>query len=412
MLARRWSLLFASMLWLAACGGSGGDGTPDAGGGGGGGDGGNGDCVGGSECGKPCTSDSTCSLGYYCGPDNTCTADCRRNTDDCGAGQYCDSLGQCQEGELPPDAAVDCPNIEVETDPIIPTVQFLIDFSGSMDQNFGGIKRSQAVRNALFDEDDGVVALLQSQVRFGASLYTSFDGNEAPPCPRLTQVAPAFNNLTALRADIGGPLNDPPNAGDTPTGESIDAIAENFPDNGPNDKPLIVLATDGEPDSCTDPDPNTDPGRAATRRLSEEATQRAFEAGIELYVLSVGNDVGADHLQRVANAGVGKALDESNDPATVYIGNNQQELVDAFSEIIRSARSCEFTLAGTVTDPEGGTVSLNGELLEYETDWVIGDDGGSLELIGAACESYINATETAVIKAEFSCDSVIDIPIE
>jgi hypothetical protein len=393
MAASRWFLLAAATVALGACGGSG-NGDPPRGA----------PCQG-EECDKPCSSDSSCVLGYHCGPAQTCTAECTQNGTECGADYYCDTRGYCREGTGEPtlDGGV-CPSIRVDVEPAIPTVQLLIDHSASMDADFGGERRVDAVREALLDASDGVVVTLQSQVRFGATLYTGDDGR--PPCPTLTAVAPAFDNYENIADAIADELRLENLGEDTPTGESLLAVAASFPPEQGNDRRIIVLATDGEPDSCASPDPDAN-GLQETRRVSEEAAERVFdEFGIEVYVLSVGQEAALEHLQRVANAGVGKAFDDPNG-APVYVVNNKQELVEDLNSIIGGARECSFAINGTVTDPTGGKVTLDNTELEYGTDWdIVGDS--TLRLLGQACQDYLDANAPE-IKAEFECDSIIDI---
>lgn len=407
MTARRWfwhgALTMALGLALGACGGSNGgngNGNPDGGGNG------NGTCQG-PACGKPCTSNSSCGVGYHCTADDVCDAECTQGGTECGSGQYCDSNGFCQVGSGEVDSGI-CPSIEVRVDAVIPTVQLLIDHSGSMNVDFGNDTRVDAVREALLDAD-GVVDQLQAQVRFGATLYTGDDG--IPPCPTLTAVAPALNNLEPIDDALRDLLDVPSLGEDTPTGESLIAVAESFPAPQANDRRIIVLATDGEPDSCAEPDPEDAAGLQRTRALSEESAKRVFEEfGIEVYVLSVGQDAALSHLQRVANAGVGKAFDDP-DEATVYVANDKQQLIDAFNEIIGGARDCSFAINGTVTDPQGGKVTLDGDELDFGTDWEVINNGKTLRLLGDACTRYLNGDATDV-GAEFECDSIIDIPIE
>lgn len=408
----KWILLGALTMVLAACSGNvgGGNGNPDGGGGGGGGGGGAG-CTGPNPpamCGATCENASQCGAGTYCGSEGTCSADCTPTGDECDAGQICGADGRCRvDPSTRPDAApIDCPSVAVTTQPIIPTVQLLIDHSGSMDEGFGGTRRVFAVREALLDPDDGVVALLDDQVQFGAMLYTSHNGfDNGGTCPELpANVAPALNNYQAINDALRPLLTRETLGEDTPTGASIVAAADAFPAPGPNDKQIIVLATDGEPDTCTDPDPDVlDESRAE----SEAAAKAAHDdKNIDLFVLSVGSDVADAHLQRVANVGVGKAIDETADPATFYVANSPDELVAAFGDIIRGARECKFTVDnGRVTDASEGTVELNGEELAYPDEWDMLDET-TLEIKGDACQTYLNA-EVAQITAEFPCDAVI-----
>ncbi|HWN70189.1 MAG TPA: hypothetical protein VNM90_21265, partial [Haliangium sp.] len=200
MTARQSFLLGTLILALGACGsitGGGGDDPPAA------------PCSG-AECGKPCSSDSSCSIGYHCSSSAECTAECTQGGSECGSDRHCDSRGYCRDGEGEPrgDAGV-CPNIRVSVDPVIPTVQLLIDHSISMDTQFGDTFRVDAVREALLNADDGIVADLESQVRFGATLYTSFNGNNDPQqrgCPLLTGVGPGLDNFDEIRQAIADDL--------------------------------------------------------------------------------------------------------------------------------------------------------------------------------------------------------------
>jgi hypothetical protein len=93
------------------------------------------------------------------------------------------------------------------------------------------------------------------------------------------------------------------------------------------------------------------------------------------------------------------------------VANNKDELIRAFNDIIGGARDCSFAINGTVTDPEGGTVTLDGAELDYGTDWEVINNGKTLRLLGDACTRYLNGDATDV-GAEFTCDSIIDVPIE
>ena len=64
-------------------------------------------------------------------------------------------------------------------------------------------------------------------------------------------------------------------------------------------KRILVLATDGEPDTCEQPKPNEG------QQESIDAAAHAYANGIPVYVIGIGDDVGMEHLQDVANAGAG-----------------------------------------------------------------------------------------------------------
>jgi len=234
-----------------------------------------------------------------------------------------------------------------------------------------------------------------------SSIGGSNGGNNGPGgvCPLLQSASAQFNNLPAVNQLF---INNGPQA-DTPTAESIDAVVAGFPVADP-ERPgprIILLATDGNPDDCTDPDTHGQP----SRDLSEAAVLGAYNAGLNTFVLSVGNQVTQTHLQRLANLGVGVNVDTGTEP--YYIANNPGELVDAFNEIIRGVRSCRLMINGTVdvSKASEGNVRLNGVTLEYGVDWTLIDEN-TLELLGSACDTYLNADQVD-FDADFPCGAVV-----
>lgn len=291
-----------------------------------------------------------------------------------------------------------CGEVQVTVVQETPTLVLLVDQSGSMTSDFNGVDRWDALYETLMDPDDGVVVELESKIRFGLTLYTSENGFEGGECPQLSSVGPSLNNFGAIDQTF-----EPANPVDeTPTGESLAAVAEElalFDEPGPKG---IVLATDGEPDTCAEPNPQNGQPEAIA------AGVRAFDLGIKTFVLSVGDEVGENHLQEMANVGVGKAPDDPN-PAPFYKALNPQELVDAFDQIVGSFVSCTFTIDGLVDLDQvcDGKVWLDGEQLECGTDWDV-IDMSTLELKGEACERLKDGQEHQV-QATWPCGA-IDIP--
>jgi hypothetical protein len=345
-------------------------------------------------CGLACISSVDCGLNLYCSADKVCRADCTPGGDECGPDAICVDHGRCVET---------CAGVQVDLSLLIPTVLLLIDQSGSMSENFGGQTRWEAVESALCDPGQGVVPALQDEIRFGVSLYTSHGGFGGGECPILQVVAPSLGNGGAI-ADLIG-RNGPD--GDTPTGESLIATADLLkaipPDPlNPGGANLIVLATDGEPDTCDQPNPQN--GQAD----SIAGAQYAFGRGIRVVVLSVGRDVSAPHLQDMANAGSGLPVD-GPDEAPYYVADDPAGLLASFDEIVQGARACVFALNGRVDPPEYaryGSVSLNGEPLGFEDPdgWRL-IDASTLELLGAACQTFL-ASEQVSLTATFPCGAI------
>ena len=289
-----------------------------------------------------------------------------------------------------------CGEVTVTLEPVVPTIVLLIDQSGSMTADFGGQDRWSAVYETLMDPDDGVVAQLESQVRFGVTLYTSEDGNEGPECPLLTSVEAALENREAIDAQYGPAT---PND-ETPTGESLQAVATSLAALDFEGPKAVVLATDGEPDTCDTPNPQEGQPEALA------AAEFAFGEGISTFIISVGDDVGADHLQEMANVGVGKAPDDPM-PAPYYEALDAGQLVEAFNEIIGTFISCELSIDGEVDLDQAceGTVRLDGEVLECGVDWDVPDES-TLLLVGEACELLKDGASHSV-DASWPCGAIV-----
>jgi hypothetical protein len=365
-------------------------------------------------CGQACSSVEPCGSGRFCGPDDTCTAQCVPGDARCNDDERCDGNGKCipktQLGGLAGSGNTGtggnggvCADVKINLDKQIPTVLLLVDQSGSMDAEFAGSDRWQVLRSSLMNPDMGVVNTLQAQVRFGLALYS---GVRNQPCPVITSVAPALNNYGAI--DMAYPIPTDAILDNTPTGESIDAASALLQGVQELGQKVIVLATDGDPDSCAEPDSN---GTNPPREMSLEASQRAFQAGVFTFVISVAADADQAHLAELANVGQGYPR---NDPTNrVYLANDQAQLAAAFNTIVEGVRSCAFAINGTVNagGEADGSVVLNGMPLSLDdpNGWRLSSPS-TIELVGAACDTVKNS-ENVALEATFPCGTItIDPP--
>jgi hypothetical protein len=300
--------------------------------------------------------------------------------------------------DAPPTGEV-CASLHAAFDPIVPTVMLVVDRSGSMKLDYGGVSRWDALYSTLMAPGTGAVAQLADKVRFGLLLYSGHDGNPSGACPTLRDVGPALDNYAAIDAVYGPSV---PGTG-TPTGAAMRAAAPALAavtEPGPK---LLILATDGEPDNCAEPSQDSSP---AARGEVIAAVQAAHGDDMKTYVIGVGADVSESHLQEVANAGRGLPTG-GPDNATYYRALDTASLVAAFDEIISGARGCVFELDGRIDgDVVEATVTLDGQVLDRGTDWQI-RDGNSIELLGAACESVL-AGGSHVVEATFVCDITVE----
>jgi von Willebrand factor type A domain len=363
-------------------------------------------------CGQKCDAVKACANGTYCGSDATCTAECVPGDKRCGSDKTCNGSGHCIDGPsisvggttgvggLPVggDSGV-CASTAVDLGHQLPTVLLLVDQSGSMNAQFGTSDRWQTLRTALMDPALGIVSTLQAQVRFGLTLYSGRDG--AAPCPALTNVAPALNNFMPI--DMAYPVPTTAIIDDTPTGESITAAAkilQGVTDPGPK---VIVLATDGEPDTCATPDPQT----PEAKEVAVKAAQDAFATGVFTFYISVGNEVSAAHATEMAN--VGQGYPRADKTQRFYLANDQAALAQAFATIVDGVRSCSFQLNGTVKDggEADGTVTLDGSALPLNdpNGWRLSSPT-TVEFVGKACETVKDKNDHKV-NAEFTCGAIV-----
>lgn len=355
-------------------------------------------------CGAECGAARPCRAGLYCGPAGTCTADCAAG--EACSGGVCSSDGHCVPGDAGPprDAAPrdapapdnTCASVSVGATRTTPNVILVIDRSGSMDRDFeGSTSRWDTLENALLAMPSGPIFSLQSSVRFGVAMYTDESGIAG--CPDLVTIPAALGNYTAIdtRYRMEGP------GGQTPTGDSIQAILGMLDTLAPvrDDPTILVLATDGEPDTCEDGNDEVN-----GRLESIAAVEAAFSMGVRTFVVSVGTDVGMTHLQDVANAGLGHAAGDP--PAEFWVATDTTGLVTALEEIIGGVVSCQVTLEGRIDPAEAcsGTVRLGTDELECGTDWRAIDET-RIELLGAACDRL--QTSSDELTATFPCGVVI-----
>ena len=296
-----------------------------------------------------------------------------------------------------------CPSGLARTSRITPRVILVLDGSCSMSTpypangapsatNCGNNQNSRwaALHNVLLG-DQGVVRQLEGVVEFGVAIF----GTE-PNCPLTSDaIRPAINNFNAI--DGAFPANRPPGQF-TPTGPALDYVYTELIDksvdpDGNEGPQIVLLATDGEPNSCENADPNYDP--------SVNALNMSKTLGVPVltYVVSLADATGPfhDHLQQLADIGVGGQ-------GTLYSPDTPAELRAAIETLIGGAVGCDILLNGTVRGEEcKATVTLNGDKLECNgaNGWVL-TDPSHIRLQGSACDKF-KATPTAVLSANFAC---------
>lgn len=367
------------------------------------------------DCDKACTSDSQCEASFC--QNSKCIANCTA-TEGCVAGSTCDTT----RGRCIPDVGTGgtggtgntggnaCQSVTITPTRSIPNIMFLVDQSGSMPADFGGgLNRWEAAHAAITE----IIGETDSIVRYGLTTYQSAGGGSTPSeCPIFdTQVDFAMSNAGSINMSYPAAF---PGGADTPTGDAIDVLVDIIEANPPpaEGPTVIVLATDGEPDSCEVPNPNP---TAGARAEAVSASGNAHNAGIDVLALWVGtlSDMDTEnHIQEVANVGVGLAANGSQGDAPFWVGTNPQDLEDEFRTIIAASISCDIQMdkrfddkEKACNDPESD-VRLNGVPLSCPTEWRVkpGVDD-VIELLGSACDTFKSGDVT--FTAEFPCGAIV-----
>jgi hypothetical protein len=346
-----------------------------------------------------------------------------------------------------------CQELSVVPTPQVPTVVLLVDNSSSMFETMP--PAWPLLYAALMDPVTGVVGQLESKVRFGFAAYkgsTTATTEDDPACATWAEVAPSLDNYAAIDAayaPIDWPTDHP--KWETPTGHAIARAAADLVSYSP-DPPgpkYILLVTDGNPNTCQVLDPQ------CGQDLSIKAVQDAFDAGIGLFAMGIGDIVaqpnngcassarcGTVHLQDMANAGVGAPVqappgcENPADPGCQFkyescnqgqtlkatyaasapdVGvpfavdtrnaDAQAELVSALTGLLNNVISCTVEMDAVVTgDPGLGIVTVGGAPVSYDDPdgWVLDmATRYNVTLQGAACETFRGG---APLDIKFPCD--------
>lgn len=429
-------------------------------------------------CGQSCNANLVCPSGVYCGSEGTCRAECTKDGGQCGGGKVCSWEGRCtspaEANRSETNLNSNCAAISLTGLAKRPYVMLLVDATRSMSQsdlpNSAFVSddntdttRWDAIRNLLIGKTaertealqanasvKGIIYQYQNKVDFGLQTFhgkPSPGGSDDEQCVGFgptVQHEPQPNAYNFIVNESGFATQSTDDW--TPIGPSVRYAASLLPVTAPNgEHPILVLATDGEPnwpDRTTYSKCPTDDEWSAMnatakankkgRRVSnnartdaEKAVDDAFksEKKIKTYVIYVGEVASSSPssaqtlMQKLANLGVGKAATGS-DNAPYSSVNSADALGDAFNGIIREQISCRYELkdadgnaasitASTACDSKG-TVKINGTLTPLPCDdpngWSLDANKTHVVLNGAACEALKDSANPSV-DAVFPCGS-------
>jgi hypothetical protein len=342
-----------------------------------------------------------------------------------------------------------CNDLQVVAEPAVPTISILVDNSSSMFE-----PTDKAPWTLLYESlmNTDILSAQQSKVRFG---FTSFKGNPAAQmnetdiaCADMKSVPFALDNFEAIKGvyTMLGAEWMPGIKWETPTGHALARAAADlaaYVDDPPGPK-AILLVTDGNPNTCQIVDPQ------CGQDLSIKAAQDAFAAGIQTFVIGIGEVIegnvgcqaewgrcGPLHLQDLANAGQGLPVapppetfvwqscadrygrvlqgvyDTTGMPgaAPFFTAESTAQLRMAVDQLLADVLSCSFEMDAIVTgNPALGTVTVGTQAVTYgdANGWKLEDNRYQVTLQGAACDLFKTAR---TIDIGFPCDPLTGMPI-
>jgi hypothetical protein len=313
-----------------------------------------------------------------------------------------------------PNADVNCGITSSETTRKLVDVMLVLDRSASMDWNIGedcycsttggtGVQACADTTNCTTRWNSvkpAVTSTLSSTnyVNWGLKFFPT-PGASSNCIESTTMEVPI---TTTSAADVETEVNNATLSLSTPTAAALTAAADYLKTLDDGNKKFILLATDGEPNCGKNSrtgqlDINTPdvPGAA-------DAAKAAFDAGISVYVIGIGPNLG--NLTQIAKSGSGDAKD-------YYSVTTPQQLADALTAISEVVGSCTFQSKTAPPDPENVAVYVNKQLIAKDANegWDYGATKQDIELHGKYCDDIMAGQETSV-QILFGCPGAPPFP--
>ncbi len=323
-----------------------------------------------------CFADEDCHVdGEVCTPRNVCLPEgtCEQNGD-CEQGFVCGDAGTCIPGG-------ECGETDFTLE-VAPNLLILLDRSGSMDEEIGGVSKWQIAVDSI----TATIGAYGAAIRFGLALFSNcaIDGS----CDAGTvEIACAPDTTPAIIATLAAA----PRCSSTPIATSLNAMIGEPSIQDAARQNAILLITDGQ-DSCGgDPSP-------------EAAALLAQAISVQTFVVGFGGAVDGPELAETATAG-GTAL--AADPV-YYQADNAGDLDAALSDISSRVLGCTYPLPapppGEPPDASLISVFFNGDeqVAQGPDGWTYDAATNSLVFAGAAC-ARLEGGEVADIDVFYAC---------
>jgi hypothetical protein len=306
--------------------------------------------------------------------------------------------GDGPSGQTPTDDA-NCGSKTKSTTKQPADVLLVLDRSGSMDNDIavecacagrgGGDVPACSDQNTCKDRwttvSTAVVTTVSStpDILWGLKLYST-SGRDTCYVSSTIEVPVAANSA----GDIQSIIQSTSPGNNTPTAAAITAATTYLKGVTDQNKKVILLATDGQPNCKSGSD-----SRTADVEGTLNAIKAAYAAGFLVYVIGIGPSTG--NLNDFAIAG---------GTAAYYPATSPDQLAAALASISTAIASCSFTLDTVPPDVNNVAVYVDKILVPKEpiNGWSFGISTQVIELNGSTCEK-VKASTTGSVQVLFGC---------
>ncbi|NMB76919.1 MAG: VWA domain-containing protein [Myxococcales bacterium] len=278
-----------------------------------------------------------------------------------------------------------CNEVQFEANSVPPNLLLVVDKSGSMRDAVSATDRTTKLSvlktavNSLLDYGAG-------KIRFGWMQYPS----DSRCGPGNVSVQIGDNSVQAIRNAVTMLSA----GGGTPTGDSLNNANayQGLHDTTRNN--FVMLVTDGMP---TCPNGNGEQTNEADNQLALSAVQNLRAAGIDTFVIGLGDDLNAsnpDLLNSMADAGGHPRVGATR----YYPANSVQELQAIFETIGGMVMGCNLALSAVPEYPAYLWVYFDGTPVPRNTQngWEYDSVRNTINFYGSYCDMLRNGQVTKV----------------
>jgi hypothetical protein len=272
-----------------------------------------------------------------------------------------------------------------------PNVMMVVDESGSMTDTVPGTNMSKW--DSLEMAVQSLLSKYDGAVNWGLSVFPHPGGGGNSCTPGQVDVPVGPNNSTKILG-ILSMLNNNNIGGNTPTEQTLAAVAQGGGLGDHTHNNYVLLMTDGLPNCGSD-------GQGVQQQI---ANLYGTAPSVKTFVVGIGDGT-QSNPQTLNNWATAGHTARMGSPL-YYQANNVTDLQNAFGEIAGVIASCTYQLGQKPDDPSLLTTYLGGKAVPIDPNNGVTYDPGSTSIIfhGSACDQ-VKSGAAASVDVVYGCPS-------